>query len=87
MLRDKKLTYVTPAVKSPPMGPPDDWEIWNKERNDSVFETPEASSGRLPGELKAYSTDFDRNGKWVRVADYGDCWVPTADVGSDWLCQ
>ncbi|HTZ18643.1 MAG TPA: DUF6600 domain-containing protein, partial [Dissulfurispiraceae bacterium] len=67
-----------------PIGPPDDWEIWNKERNDSIYAIQEVSSPNLPGELKAYSPDFNRNGKWVYVAEYGNCWVPTVDVAADW---
>ncbi len=42
-----------------PMGPPDEWEDWNKARNDRVLEMRGESSHYLPAELRAYSYDFD----------------------------
>jgi uncharacterized protein DUF6600/FecR-like protein len=66
-----------------PMGPPDEWETWNKERNDWLLAGREASPPPLPPELRAYSSDFDTGGRWVEVPDYGNCWIPTA-VGPDW---
>lgn len=56
------------------LGPPDDWEKWNNE-TDRKFEM-RYSSRYLPGELNSYSYDFDENGKWVYVRDYGYCWTP-----------
>jgi hypothetical protein len=67
-----------------PMGPPDDWEIWNKTRNDRIFEKRGASSRYLPAELSAYSYDFDNSGRWVQVPNYGYVWTPTIVVGASW---
>jgi Family of unknown function (DUF6600)/FecR protein len=67
-----------------PMGPPDEWERWNEARNDKVFAGRGASSRYLPVELGAYSYDFDNNGRWVQVPDYGNVWMPTVAVGASW---
>ena len=67
-----------------PMGPPDDWEVWNKMRNDSLFARKGASSSYLPVELRTYSTDFDSYGRWVRDPVYGNVWTPTVVVGASW---
>ena len=67
-----------------PMGPPDEWEDWNKARNDRVLEMRGESSHYLPAELRAYSYDFDSSGRWVQVPDYGYVWTPTAGVGPSW---
>jgi len=66
-----------------PMGPPDEWEAWNRERNDWLLAGREARLAPLPPELRAYSSDFDTGGRWVVVPDFGNCWIPTA-VGPDW---
>jgi len=67
-----------------PMGPPDDWETWNKTRNDRIFAGRSASFRYLPPELRAYSYDFDNSGRWVRVPAYGYVWTPTVVVGASW---
>ena len=67
-----------------PMGPADDWEMWNKTRNDSIFEVRGASSGYLPAELRSYSPDFDSYGRWVSVAAYGNVWAPMVARGVSW---
>jgi hypothetical protein len=67
-----------------PMGPPDEWETWNKMRNDRLFARKGASSRYLPAELSAYSYDFDNSGRWVQVPDYGYVWTPTVVVGASW---
>jgi hypothetical protein len=67
-----------------PMGPPDEWERWNKRRNDRLFERRDTSSRYLPAELRPYSYDFDTYGRWVNVPEYGYCWTPTVFVGSSW---
>jgi hypothetical protein len=67
-----------------PMGPSDDWETWNKTRNDRIFARRGASSSYLPAELSAYSYDFDNSGRWVQVPDYGYVWTPTIVVGASW---
>src|SRR4030042_1221668 len=67
-----------------PMGPPDEWEKWNKARNDRVFARKGESSRYLPAELSAYSYDFDNSGRWGQVPDYGYVWTPTGVVGASW---
>ena len=67
-----------------PMGPPDEWETWNKARNDRLFAIKGASSRYLPPELRAYSYDFDSSGRWVKVPDYGYVWTPTVVIGASW---
>ncbi len=71
-------------VEVAPMGPPDDWERWNKSRNDMIRAKKGASSRYLPPELDAYAYDFDTGGRWVQVPDYGYCWTPTIAVGVTW---
>jgi hypothetical protein len=58
-----------------PLGRSDEWERWNSMR-DREFEEQVYSSRHLPDELRAYSSDFDRHGKWVYVGDYGYVWTP-----------
>jgi hypothetical protein len=67
-----------------PMGPPDEWETWNKARNDTIFEKRGVGNRYLPSELREYSYDFDSYGKWVDVPEYGHCWIPTAAGGANW---
>jgi hypothetical protein len=67
-----------------PMDPPDSWERWNKARNDRFFDRRDMSSRYLPDELRVYSSDFDYNGRWVYVPEYGNCWTPTVVVAEDW---
>ena len=64
-----------------PMGPPDDWERWNKERDERIFARSDTSSRYLPPELKPYSYDLDTGGRWINVPDYGYCWTPTVGIG------
>jgi hypothetical protein len=66
-----------------PLGPPDEWEQWNKERNDRIREYRE-SYPYLPDDLRTYSPDFDNNGRWVYTNDYGYCWTPTVGIGRGW---
>ena len=67
------------------IGPLDQWEQWNR-RRDQEFTL--SSSGRttayLPDELSAYSSDFERNGKWVYDQEYGYVWTPTVIIAKDW---
>ena len=67
-----------------PMGPPDEWETWNKSRNGLIRAAKGASSRYLPPELSAYSNDFDTGGRWVDVPEYGHVWTPTISVGVNW---
>src|SRR5574341_6844 len=65
-----------------PLGSPDDWERWNTDRDKQLLAWGE--SGRyLPDELHEYSSDFDANGRWVYVSEYGYCWTPVITI-VDW---
>jgi hypothetical protein len=64
------------------LGPVDEWEQWNAERDGRGIEV-NYSAGYLPDPLQVYSDDFDAYGRWVDAGDYGYCWAPTVDV-SDW---
>lgn len=66
-----------------PLGPGDDWEDWNVERDKRVFARREAGQ-HLPEELQGYSSDLDSNGKWVYVKGYGQVWTPTVGVAAEW---
>jgi hypothetical protein len=66
-----------------PLLPPDDWERWNRDRDRVVLARGEGYR-RLPEELRTYSSDFDENGRWVNVEDYGYVWTPTVVVIADW---
>ncbi len=67
-----------------PMGPPDEWEKWNKSRNDLIRARRGVSSRYLPPELDAYAYDFDTAGRWVDVPDYGYVWTPSLSIGVSW---
>lgn len=66
-----------------PLGPPDEWERWNRER-DRRFAEGRPPSRYLPDELQAYSSDFEENGRWVQVREYGYVWTPTVVVSAGW---
>jgi hypothetical protein len=70
------------AERSPLLSP-DDWERWNRDRDRVVLARGEGYR-RLPEELRMYSGDFDENGRWVNVSDYGYVWTPTVVVIADW---
>ncbi len=44
-----------------PLGPPDEWERWNRDRDRRLAER-RPPSPYLPDELQAYSSDFEENG-------------------------
>jgi len=67
-----------------PMGPPDEWERWNKGRNDRIYVSGGNSSRYLPAELRVYSYDFDSSGRWVQDREYGYVWTPTIVIGVSW---
>ena len=66
-----------------PLGRADAWERWNTER-DRRFEERRLSTRYLPDELDTYASDFDDNGRWVSVKDYGYVWTPTVQVSVGW---
>jgi hypothetical protein len=71
------------AAELGPMGPPDEWERWNRNRN-RIYADRRAPSRYLPEELYPYSNDFEENGKWVYVTEYGHVWTPTVVVSAGW---
>jgi hypothetical protein len=66
-----------------PLGEPDGWETWNRER-DWKYAEQRRPSRYLPDELQAYSSDFEENGRWVHVREYGNVWTPTIVVSAGW---
>jgi hypothetical protein len=66
-----------------PLGPADDWERWNSERDRNLAER-RPPSPYLPEELHAYSNDFEGNGRWVYLREYGHVWTPTVIVSPGW---
>ncbi len=62
---------------------PDEWERWNRARDDDLS-GPYASVRYLPDELDEYAYDFDENGRWVYVRDYGYVWTPAVSVSVSW---
>lgn len=65
-----------------PINSPDEWERWNTDRDRRLTAWSD-SSRYLPDELHDYSSDFDSNGRWDYVSDYGYVWTPTI-VESTW---
>ncbi|NWG03245.1 MAG: FecR domain-containing protein [Syntrophaceae bacterium] len=66
-----------------PLGPPDEWERWNRQRDRSlVVQRP--PSRYLPEELYPYGNDFEGNGSWVYASGYGYVWRPTVVVSAGW---
>jgi hypothetical protein len=66
-----------------PIGPPDEWEKWNRKRDRRLSELAE-SSRYLPEDLDAYSSDFDEGGRWVYAAPYGYVWSPSLTISVGW---
>jgi hypothetical protein len=66
-----------------PLGPPDEWERWNRKR-DRRFAERRPPSRYLPDELQLYASDFEENGRWVQVREYGYVWTPTVVVSAGW---
>ncbi len=67
-----------------PLGIPDGWEIWNKER-DKKLTVKRDSYRYLSEELRVYANELEENGKWVHVGEYGYVWTPTAGISSGWV--
>jgi hypothetical protein len=70
-------------AETSPLGEPDQWEDWNRERDRKVagWRSP---SRYLPEELYPYSDDLDENGRWVDDGEYGYVWTPTVVVSAGW---
>lgn len=76
-LRDQEYAELSP------LGTADEWERWNRERDRKLTEK-RYSYRYLPDELRPYSYDFDENGKWVYVREYGYVWTPTVYISAGW---
>ncbi|MDH4231282.1 MAG: FecR domain-containing protein, partial [Nitrospirota bacterium] len=66
-----------------PLGSPDEWEEWNRDR-DKRYEERGYSSQYLPDELEGYASDFDNNGRWIYTGAYGYVWTPTVYISAGW---
>jgi hypothetical protein len=66
-----------------PIGSPDEWERWNTSRDQLLVAWGE-SARHLPDELHEYSRDFDENGRWDFVYEYGYVWTPSV-IAVDWV--
>ena len=66
-----------------PLPPADEWEKWNRQRDTKLAEWKPPSKN-LPEDLRTYSRDFDENGRWVYVEDYGQVWTPNVVVSVGW---
>ncbi len=65
------------------LGPPSEWEEWNRNWDESLTDE-EDSEEYLPPELTVYGRDLNRNGRWVTTSDYGYVWIPTTHISTDW---
>ncbi|MCX8030113.1 MAG: FecR family protein [Thermodesulfovibrionales bacterium] len=66
-----------------PLSSPDLWTQWNFDR-DRLMYSDYRSVRYLPDELRYYSYDFDRYGKWIYVKEYGYCWTPKITLSVGW---
>jgi len=66
-----------------PLPRPDEWERWNRERDRKLF-ARRPPPQYLPEELYPYANDFEQNGRWVQVREYGYVWTPTVVVSVGW---
>ena len=66
-----------------PLGPPDEWERWNRQRDQRLV-TQRPPSRYLPEELYPYANDFEGNGSWAYATGYGYVWRPTVVVSVGW---
>lgn len=65
-----------------PLNPPDNWEIWNSERDRS--QSRASAESNLPDELQAFSSELDSHGRWEFVPEYGRVWRPTVVISDNW---
>jgi hypothetical protein len=69
------------AAELAPIAAPDRWERWNTDRDRTHMAWGE-SSRYLPDEMHDYSRDFDENGRWDYVSDYGYVWFPVVTAAN-----
>ncbi len=63
----------------------DEWEQWNKQRDRELSRPGQGNAAAyLPEELKSYSYDLNKNGRWVYEQGYGYVWTPTVIVVQNW---
>ena len=67
-----------------PLGPVDDWENWNVERDKRVFVSKGERPIPSPGDFGVTPVILTSNGKWVYVKEYGQVWTPTVVVSAEW---
>ena len=65
------------------LGPPSEWERWNKDW-DEALAVDEESVQYLPQELSVYGRDLNSNGRWIETSEYGYVWTPTVYISADW---
>lgn len=66
------------------LGPPSEWERWNKDWDEALAYVEEESVQYLPQELSVYGGDLNRNGRWLETSEYGYVWTPTMYISADW---
>ncbi len=66
-----------------PLGPADEWERWNKNRDRQLAQR-KPPSRYLPEELRGYSNDLEENGTWTYAREYGYVWRPSVVVSAGW---
>jgi hypothetical protein len=60
----------------------DAFDQWSQSQRDvSTGDVSGPSSQYLPSDLNAYSSTFDRDGRWENDPSYGSVWYPTVSVG------
>ena len=62
--------------------PDDEWISWNASQDDMLAENSR-SAAYLPPSLADYSYEFDNDGNWTYITDYGYVWTPVI-VTPDW---
>ncbi len=65
---------LTGQPKRVPMGPPDGWDLWNQQRDQTLAAS--ASAKYLPP--GAGPANLDNYGRWTTSPAYGNVWVPNA---------
>jgi hypothetical protein len=66
-----------------PLGPADEWERWNKNRDRQLAQR-KPPSRYLPEELRGYSNDLEENGTWTYAREYGYVWRPSVVMSAGW---
>ena len=66
-----------------PLGPADEWERWNKNRDHQLAQR-KPPSRYLPEELRGNSNDLEENGTWTYAREYGYVWRPSVVVSAGW---